>query len=176
MRKRTCDRERPRARDETFDLQGRTRTLRLSKSVKLFSEESESFFARRELCISVLFILLFSSLFLSSNRASPSPWSSVASASAFACDLGSMPRRRSSRAPGQLSSRGRGSSSSFFLVQTRSRTVPLHFPPQRAQVAGVASLQTASVHVDELGELATHRRPDQEICSGRLDDECRGSV
>ncbi len=42
-------------------------------------------------------------------RASPSPWSSVASASAFTCEIRSMPTRRSSRAPGQLSSRGRGS-------------------------------------------------------------------
>ncbi len=48
-----------------------------------------------------------------STQAFPSPWSSVASASAIACELRSMPRRRSSRAPGQLQSGGRCSLSSL---------------------------------------------------------------
>ena len=52
------------------------------------------------------------------NRAGPSPWNSVASASAIAGESRSAPTRRSSRAPGQLPSRGRGlrlSSSVFGL-------------------------------------------------------------
>ncbi len=47
-------------------------------------------------------------------QARRSPWSSVASASAFTCEIGPTPRQRNSRAPGQLPSRGRGLLSFFF--------------------------------------------------------------
>ena len=76
-----------------------------------------------------------------SPRAFPSPWSSVASASAFTCEIRSAPRRRSSRAPGQLPSRGRGClplpssllfSSLLFLLSSQFEAFAFssgHIPP-----------------------------------------------
>ena len=49
--------------------------------------------------------------------------------------------------------------STFFLVQTRSRRVPPHFPPQSPRLAGVDSPQVAPVQADEPRELATSTRP-----------------
>ena len=58
----------------------------------------------------VFFPLVFCLLLFRAHspRAFPSPWSSVASASAFTREIRSVPTRRGSRAPGQLPSRGTG--------------------------------------------------------------------